>query len=123
MHSAYTKDFARRCGYAGDSPAMLDAFEKMRQCGIREARQAHDDRMEQIRCYAENPWLFFAVIRPSLSTVESVEDCNRYISTFRNLPTWRQQNRLAELARVKQRRVYARYFRRFGARIWMKEAA
>jgi hypothetical protein len=121
--TALTQDFARRCGYAGNSPAMLDALEKIRQCGIREARQAHADRMKQIKRFKANPSLFFATIRPSLSTVEAVEDANRYLAWFRNQPTWRQHKRQAELRRVKQARVYARYFRRFGARFWQQQEA
>lgn len=38
---AFAADFARSCGYAGDSLALLEAFGTIRRSGIAHARQDH----------------------------------------------------------------------------------
>ncbi|MER9176673.1 hypothetical protein NKH72_24230 [Mesorhizobium sp. M0955] len=67
--------------------------------------------------------MFFATIRPSLSTAEAIEDAERFLIDFRNMPRWRQGMRAGQARKAKQTRLIGRYFRRFGKQIWMKEAA
>ena len=117
------EQFARESGYTGSSPAMLAAFEAIRQSGIRQARNGHFQRLKKVREYAANPALYFAAIRPALSTDEAIEDANRFLASYRNMPTWQRQNRVHLAAKAKQARVVARFFRRFGSRIWQREAA
>lgn len=114
---------ARESGYTGNSPAMLNAFEQIHQRGIREARAGHLERKRIVDQFKAAPGMFFATIRPSLSTAEAIEDANRVIFNFRNLPTWQQQARLGQVRKAKQTRVIARYFRRFGLRLWAQQAA
>lgn len=121
--SALATTFARSCGYAGNSPALLRAFEAIRQHGIREARADHYRHLAVIRQYAEHPAMFFAAIRPSLSTDEAIEDANAFIRQFRSMESWRQERNLIRLRKAKEKRVFARYFRRFGLRLWAKQAA
>jgi hypothetical protein len=121
--NALTKSFAAENGYRGDSPALLGAFEVIRKSGIREARAAHYDRKKLVDQYKASPALFFAAIHPSLSTEEAIEDSKRFLAFYRSMPTWRQQNRAGDARRAKQAIVVARFFRRFGLRIWTKEAA
>lgn len=119
----YTRDFARKAGgYIGESPAMLEAFEKLRRAGISQARAAHFERKRVIDEMAETPVLFFHAIRPSLSTSEAIEDATRFIASYCNMPTWRQENRTGDLLRAKEKRVLGRYFRRFGRRLWVRDA-
>lgn len=119
-----TRDFARTAGgYTGASPAMLRAMEAIRQTGIRKARQAHAERYAVLQQYKDSPALFFAYIRPALSTDEAVEDATRIICRFRNLPTWKQAYGQREVVEAKRKRVFARFFRRYGARLWLREAA
>ena len=114
---------ARECGYTGNSPALLGAYEAIRQAGIREARKAHYERKAIIDQMKAEPGMFFAAIRPSLSTSEAIEDAKRFIFGWRNLPTWRQELRTGDLLRAKQKRVIARFFRRYGKRLWIRRAA
>lgn len=116
-------DLAHSCGYSGDSPAMLAAFEAIRQDGIRRARQGHDQRKAMIDRLKESEGLFLAAVGPTLSVDEAIEDATRFIAFWRNMPRWRQERRLPDLIRAKQRRLLARYFRRHGHRIWAREAA
>lgn len=123
MGETLTRAFAAECGYRGSSPAMLKAFEDIRQAGIREARKGHYDRKAVIDEFKRHPGAFFAAIRPSLTTDEAIEDANRIIFGFRRLPTWQQANRRKYVFEAKQLRLQARYFRRFGFRIWQERAA
>lgn len=118
-----TTAFAKSCGYTGRSPALLGAFEAIRQAGIAEARAAHFDRKRIVDEMKAEPGMFFNAIRPSLSTAEAIEDAQRFIFGWRNLPTWRQELRAGELRRAKQTMVVARFFRRYGLRIWARRAA
>lgn len=118
-----TTAFAKSCGYTGNSAAMLGAFEQIRAAGIREARTAHFDRKRVIDEMKAEPGMFFNAIRPSLSTAEAIEDAQRVIFGWRNLPTWRQELRSGELRRAKQQLLLGRFFRRFGLRIWARQAA
>lgn len=115
--------FARESGYTGSSPAMLAAFEAIRQHGITEARAQHFERKALVDQYAREPGMFFAAIRPSLSTAEAIEDANRIIFGFRRLETWQQakESRQRELVKAKLTRVIARFFRRYGRRIWINQ--
>ncbi|TPM37025.1 hypothetical protein [Mesorhizobium sp. B2-3-2] len=114
---------ARQSGYLGDSPAMLEAFERIRQSGIRQARAGHFERKRIVDQMKAEPGMFFAAIRPSLCTAEAIEDAKRFLAFYRNMPNWRQQNRAGDLRRAKQTMVLARYFRRFGRQLWVREAA
>ncbi|MBZ9906058.1 hypothetical protein LB557_08615 [Mesorhizobium sp. BR115XR7A] len=116
-------DFARACGYTGDSPALLEAFEAIRRTGIVQARLDHFRRKAVIDELKQAEPLFLAAIGPALSAHEAVEDTARFIAGWRNMPRWRQERRLADLARAKQQRLVARFFRRFGHRLWALEAA
>lgn len=118
-----TAEFARQAGYTGNSPAMLAAMEDIRQAGIREARAGHYERKRIIDEFKADPGMFFAAIRPSLTTSEAIEDANRIIFTFRNLPRWQQEMRLAQLRKAKRTRLVARYFRMHGKAIWAREIA
>lgn len=118
-----TEQFARESGYTGDSPAMLETFEKIRQLGIREARAAHFQRKAVVDQFKAAPWMFFSFAKGALSTDEAIEQAERYIASFRNMETWKQERRRGELAKAKLLRVYGRFFRRFGQRAWAKEAA
>ncbi|UDL89145.1 hypothetical protein LGH82_29400 [Mesorhizobium sp. PAMC28654] len=115
--------FARACGYDGDSPALLDAFEAIRQCGIRQARQEHDRRKAVIDGLKLGEDMFLAAIGPALSAEEAIEDATRFIIFWRNMPRWRQERRLPDLVRARQQLLLARFFRRYGRRIWQREAA
>ena len=119
-----TTDFARRAGgYTGSSPAMLKAFEAMRQDGIREARAAHFERKRAVDELKASPAMFFVSIRPALCTDEAIADANRVIFNHRNLSSWMKEVHRKRLKDAKQRLVIARYFRRFGKRLWVREAA
>ncbi len=115
--------FARACGYNGDSPALIEAFEAIRQCGIRQARQEHDRRKAIIDQLKLGEDLFLAAIGPALSAEEAIEDATRFIAFWLAMPRWRQERRLPDLMRAKQQRLAARFFRRHGHRIWQREAA
>lgn len=99
------------------------AYEAIRQHGIREARAAHYKRYELVKRYSETPGMLYSRLWPSLGLTDAIEDATRYIFNFRNLSSWRQELRRGDLARQKENRVLARFFRRFGKRIWLKEAA
>lgn len=118
-----TTAFAKSCGYTGKSPALLGAYEQIKQAGIRQARAAHFDRKRIIDEMKAEPGMFFNAIRPSLSTAEAIEDAMRFIFGWRNMPTWRQELRAGELRRAKQTMLQARFFRRFGKSIWVRKAA
>ena len=115
--------FASACGYNGNSPALLEAFEAIRHCGIRQARQEHDRRKALSDGLALGEDLFLAAIRPALSAEEAIEDATRFIAFWRNMPRWRQERRLPDLVRARQRLLLARFFRRYSRRIWQREAA
>ena len=116
-------DFARACGYTGDSPALLDAFEAIRRNGIDRARQDHLRRKAVIDELKHSEALFLAAIGPALSAQEAIEDAARFIAFWRNMPRWRQERRLPDLIRARQQRLVARFFRRHGHRLWALEAA
>lgn len=122
MH-ALAADFARACGYTGDSPALLEAFEAIRRNGIERARYDHMSRKAVIDELKQSEALFLAAIGPALSAEEAIEDATRFIACWRNMPRWRQERRLADLARARQQRLVARFFRRYGHRLWAREAA
>ncbi|MER9584681.1 hypothetical protein [Mesorhizobium sp. M0276] len=115
-------DFARACGYAGDSPALLEAFEAIRRNGIAHARQNHIRRKAVIDELKHSEALFLAALGPALSAEEAIADAVRLIACWRNLPRWRQERRLPDLIRAKQQRLVARYFRRYGHLLWACEA-
>ncbi|MER8820291.1 hypothetical protein NKH70_10765 [Mesorhizobium sp. M0991] len=115
--------FAHACGYSGDSPAMLAAFAAIRQHGIRKARQGHRQRKAAIDQMKPSRALFLAAIRPAQSAEEALDDAARFLSMFRNMPRWRQERRAADLARARQQRLFARFFRRYGHCLWALEAA
>lgn len=115
--------FARACGYNGDSPALLEAFEAIRQCGIRQARQEHDRRKAMVDQLKFGEDLFLAAIGPALSAEEAIEDATCFIAFWRNMPRWRQERRLPDLMKAKQQLLVARFFRRHGHRLWQREAA
>lgn len=115
--------FARACGYNGDSPALLDAFEAIRQCGIRQARQEHHRRKALIEPLKLGEDMFLAAIGPALSAEEAIEDATRFIAFWMAMPRWRQERRLPDLMRARQQLLVARFFRRHGHRIWQREAA
>jgi hypothetical protein len=115
--------FARDCGYAGDSPAMLAALAAIRLDGIARARQGHDQRKAVVDRLKQSEALFLAAIGPALSAEEAIEDAARFIAGYRNMPRWRQERRLPDLARARQQRLLARFFRRYGHRLWAREAA
>lgn len=121
--SAAVIKFAAACGYRGSSPALLGAYEAIRQQGIRRAREGHDERKAVIDEMKASPAMFFNAIRPNLSTAEAIEAANRVIFGFRNLPTWRKEYRLNDVKRAQQMRVQARFFRRFGKQLWIRKAA
>lgn len=119
-----TQAFATRCGLGTvTSPAMLDALEAIRQSGIRAARLGHDERKRLVDECKEHPAIFFAMVRPSLSTDEAIEDGKRFLAMYRNMPTYRRQTRLNQANDARRKIVLARYFRRFGQRVWAMEAA
>lgn len=120
---ALAADFARSCGYAGDSLALLEAFEAIRRNGIAHARQDHVRRKAVIDELKPSQALFLAAIGPALSAEEAIEDAARFIACWRNIPRWRQERRLPDLVRAKQQRLVARYFRRHGHLLWAREAA
>lgn len=115
-------DFARACGYAGDSPALLEAFEAIRRNGIAHARQDHIKRKAVIDELKHSEILFLAALGPALSAEEALEDAARFIACWRNMPRWRQERQLPDLIRAKQQSLVARYFRRYGHLLWACEA-
>ncbi|TGQ64059.1 hypothetical protein EN829_021125 [Mesorhizobium sp. M00.F.Ca.ET.186.01.1.1] len=116
-------DFAHACGYDGDSPALIEAFEAIRDHGIRQARQDHLKRKAAIDSLKQSEILFLAAIGPALSAEEAIADASHFIAFWRNMPRWRQERRLADLARAKQQRLLARFFRRYGQLLWARQAA
>ncbi|WP_436798485.1 hypothetical protein [Mesorhizobium ventifaucium] len=120
---ALSAQFARDCGYSGDSPAMLAAFAAIRLDGIGRARLGHDQRKALVDRLKLGEALFLAAIRPAQSAEEAIEDAARFIACYRNMPRWRQERRGADLARARQQRLLARFFRRYGHRLWARQAA
>lgn len=121
--SALIRSFAAECGYRGNSPAMLKAFEDIRQSGIAAAREAHFERRKVIEAFKDSPGLFFATIRPSLTTCEAIEDAKRFLVRYRNMPTWQREGYFKQANEARRRIVFARFFRRFGSRVWPVERA
>lgn len=121
--NAHTLQFAADCGCPNPSPAQIDAFEAIRQQGIREARNAHMARRLVTDAVKREPGLMSAMISPAQSIDEALEDVNAVIVRYRNMPTWRQQHYASALRRAKANRIYFRFFRRFGAQIMAREAA
>ncbi|RWM95033.1 MAG: hypothetical protein EOR84_15455 [Mesorhizobium sp.] len=120
---ALSAQFARDCGYTGDSPAMLAAFAAIRRDGIGQARLGHGQRKALVDRLKLGEALFLAAIRPAQSAEEAIEDAARFIACYRNMPRWRQERRGADLARARQQRLLARFFRRYGHRLWSRQAA
>lgn len=116
-------DFARACGYTGDSPALLQAFEAIRRNGIAHARHDHFRRKAVIDELKQAELLFLAAIGPALTAQEAIEDTAHFIACWRNMPRWRQERRLPDLIRARQQRLVARFFRRYAHRLWALEAA
>lgn len=104
---------------------MEAAFEAIRQSGIREARREHFKRKAKLNEFIAWPALYFAAIRPNLSTAEAIEAADRVIIDFRNLPTWQQNNpvRRERVVKAHLSKLYARFFRRYGERAWIRRAA
>lgn len=126
--TSYTEQFAASCGYVGNSPAMLAAFEEIRQSGIRAARNAHFDRVKLVERLAKEPGSFWGYVNefrvtPLLSTDEAAEFWANEAEKQRVLWAsghWRYD--AAKLRIAAERVVIARYFRRFGAKLWQREA-
>ncbi|WP_258595220.1 hypothetical protein [Mesorhizobium sp. AR07] len=118
---ALAADLACACGYTGDSPALLEAFEAIRRNGIAHTRQDHLRRKAVIDALKPSEMLFLAAIGPALSAEEALEDAARFIAFWRNMPRWRQERRLPDLIRAKQQRLVARFFRRHSHRLWALE--
>lgn len=121
--ASLTRDFAAAAGCRTDNPNILAMYEAIRQSGIRKARAGHYERKAMVDECKAHPSLLYGLIRPALSTDEAIEDATRYIFRFRNMTRHSQQNRVGELCRAKHTRLYARYFRRFGQRIWLAAEA
>ncbi|RWK50342.1 hypothetical protein [Mesorhizobium sp.] len=115
--------FARDCGYTGDSPAMLAAFAAIRHDGIGQARLGHDRRKALVDRLKLGEALFLAAIRPAQSAEEALEDAARFMACYHNMPRWRQERRRGDLARARQQLLLARFFRRYGHRLWSRQAA
>lgn len=124
-----TEQFAASCGYVGKSPAMLKAFEDIRQSGIRYARKMHYDRVKLADGFVADPGSFWGYVNlfrvsPLLSTDEAIEFWTNEAENQRVLREaghWRYD--AAKLRIAAERVVIARYFRRFGARLWQRAAA
>ncbi|RWN57256.1 hypothetical protein [Mesorhizobium sp.] len=120
---ALSAQFARDCGYTSDSPAMLAALAAIRLDGIGRARLGHGQRKALVDRLKLGEALFLAAFRPAQSTEEALEDAARFIACYRNMPRWRQERRGADLARARQQLLLARFFRRYGHRLWARQAA
>ncbi len=121
--NALTQSFAKECGYTGNSPAMLDAFEQVRRRGIQQARKSHYDRKRVTDAIKDEPALISGMIHPAQSVEEALEDIGAFLTACRNMPSWRRQNHVAAIRKAKANRVYFRFFRRFGQQIMAREAA
>ena len=121
--SSLALQFARECGYTGNSPAMLDAFEQVRRHGIEQARKSHYDRKRVTDAIKDEPALISGMIHPAQSAEEALEDISVFLIACRNMPSWRRQNHAAAIRKAKANRVYFRFFRRFGQQIMAREAA
>jgi hypothetical protein len=119
----YAQDFAATVGVKTQNPALLAMYDAIRKDGMRTAREAHDERYKLVKRYADNPGLLYVRLRPSLGLSDAIDDANRYVFNFRNLPRWRQDSRQKDYAKHIENRLLARFFRRFGKRIWMRSAA
>ena len=126
--SIYTQQFAASCGYIGSSPAMLAAFEDIRQSGIRASRRAHYDRVKLVDGFVADPASFWGYINlfrvnPLLTTDEAIEFWSNEAENQRVLREaghWRYD--AAKLRIAAERVVIARYFRRFGAHLWQRKS-
>lgn len=124
-----TRQFAAESGYTGDSPAMLAAFEAIRQSGIRRARDMHYERVKLVEQFKARPSLFWSYVnlfrpQPLLSTQEAIDFYRARHTEERALVAIRHWR--ADPGKVRmcgERLVLARFFRRFGARIWTRQAA
>lgn len=119
----YAQELAASVGVRTQNPELLRMYEAIRQAGIKTAREAHDERYKLVQRYSDNPGLLYVRLRPSLGLSDAIDDANKYIFNFRNLPRWRQDARRRELAKHTENRLLARFFRRYGKRIWMRSAA
>lgn len=126
--NTYTQQFAAQCGYIGNSPAMLAAFEDIRQSGIRAARRDHYERVKLVDGFVADPASFWGYINlfrvnPLLATDEAIEFWANEAENQRVLREtghWRYD--AAKLRIAAERVVIARYFRRFGAHLRQREA-
>lgn len=127
--NAYTEQFAASCGYIGTSPAMLNAFEEIRQSGICAARKMHHDRKKLVDSFKHHPMMldgYLNQFRPSpfASLSEAVEFWRNEVEhqqTLREAGHWRFNG--AKLRIAAERLIVARYFRMYGQRIWQRRAA
>jgi len=116
---------------ATHSPAMLKAFEDIRQYGIREARQHHFERkrlVDQFKANQVTLWGYLNLFRPQplLSMDEAIRHYKAIVTFQRKLaadPVLRfSARRDLGLHRMAAERVLvARYFRRFGQRVWKRD--
>jgi hypothetical protein len=118
-----SKAFAEQCGYAGQSPAMLAAFETIRRSGIEEARAAHFARKKVTDQISRDPALCQVMIHPAETVDEALEDIKALILRIRAMPTWRRHNHAQALRKAKAMRLHLRFFRRFADRILARQAA
>lgn len=124
-----TRQFAKESGYVGESPAMLAAFEAIRQSGIRRAREMHFERVKLVEQFKANPSLFWGYVnlfrpQPLLSTQEAIDFYRARHTEERALVAIRHWR--ADAGKVRmcgERLVISRYFRRYGERIWTRKAA
>lgn len=121
--SVLTRTFAAEAGYHGDSPALLSAYEAIRQSAIRETRKAHRNLKNLVDQYKSSPEMFRASIWPSLSIDEAIEDARHVLANHKNMSTWMRQRCAGEARRAEKTILMARFFRRYGERVWIREAA
>lgn len=115
--------------YRGDSPAMLKAFEDIRQSGIRRAREFHFERAKLVEKFKADPGSFWGYINlfrvtPLYSTDEAIEFWSFEAENQRDLRALKSYRYdPGKLRMAAERVVMARFFRRYGARIWQRRAA
>lgn len=109
--------------YTGGSPATLAADAAISAKGIAEGRLLHFERKAEVDLFTAYPRLYFAAIHPCLSTDEAIEDAKAFARRFSTWPRWRQRERRRDLVETNKTILFARYFRRFGARVWSRAAA
>ncbi|MDI6026758.1 hypothetical protein QBK99_11205 [Corticibacterium sp. UT-5YL-CI-8] len=120
------QQFAKECGYPGNSPAMLAAFAAIKQSGIREARLAHHERKRLVEQFKAEPTLFWGYTNlfrglPLLSTDEAIQFFSGVQAAQQKLRReghWRFDP--AKLNMASERIIVSRYFRRFGSRVWSR---